>query len=53
MTTEDGLPRMIHEALLSGLTVIFNGHEVEDIPKEREPSEFASTVQKVLESLDD
>lgn len=53
MTTEDGLPRMIHEALLSGLQVIFNGREVRDIPREREPSNFASTIEKVLESLDD
>jgi len=51
MTTEDGLPRMIHEALLAGLQVIYNGEEVTEIPKEREPSEFAAALLKVLGSL--
>jgi hypothetical protein len=51
MTTEDGLPRMVHEALLCGLQVIFNGQIVEDVPKEREPTEFASTFRKALDKL--
>lgn len=51
MTTEDGLPRMVHEALLCGLKVTFNGREVDEIPKEREPSEFASTFRKALNAL--
>jgi hypothetical protein len=53
MTTEDGLPVMVHEALLCGLQVIFNGQEVREIPKEREPAEFAAAVLKVLDSLRD
>jgi len=51
MTTEDGLPRMVHEALLCGLQVIFNGQIVKDVPKEREPTEFASTFRKALDDL--
>jgi len=48
MTTEDGLPRMLSEALLSGLEVEFNGEQVKDIPRERVPYEFASTFERVL-----
>jgi len=51
MTTEDGLPRMVHEALLCGLQVTFNGQIMEDVPKEREPTEFASTFRKALDEL--
>jgi hypothetical protein len=51
MTTEDGLPRMVHEALLSGLEVIFNGQEMREVPREREPAEFAATFRKALDSL--
>jgi hypothetical protein len=49
MTTEDGLPRMLSEALLSGLTVVFNGEEVKQIPPERDPNTFASAFMRVLE----
>jgi hypothetical protein len=49
MTTEDGLPRMLSEALLSGLTVIFNGEEVKQIPPERDPNAFAAAFMRVLE----
>jgi len=48
MTTEDGLPQMIHEALLSGVQVTFNGVEIQDVPKEREPSYFASIFKTTL-----
>lgn len=51
MTTEDGLPRMVHEALLAGLKVTYNGQEVESVPQEREPAEFAATFKRILESL--
>jgi len=51
MTTEDGLPRMVHEALLCGLEVIFNGDVKKDVPKEREPSKFAATFLKTLDQL--
>jgi len=51
MTTEDGLPRMVHEAILCGLQVIFNGREIRDVPVEREPSEFAIAFRKVLSRL--
>jgi hypothetical protein len=51
MTTEDGLPRMVHEALLSGLKVIYNEHEVTEVPPEREPSQFAKTFEKAYSSL--
>jgi hypothetical protein len=42
---------MVHEALLSGLQVIYNGQEVKEVPPEREPSQFASTVKSILENL--
>jgi hypothetical protein len=48
ITTEDGLPRMIHEALLCGLKVEFNGEEVTEIPKERDPVEFAKSFRTAL-----
>jgi hypothetical protein len=51
MTTEDGLPRMVHEALLCGLQVTFNGQTMKDVPKEREPAEFASTFRKAINQL--
>lgn len=51
MTTEDGLPRMVHEALLCGLKVTFNGQEIRTVPKEREPQKFASTIRKTLDEL--
>ncbi|MGO9645527.1 MAG: hypothetical protein ACLPY5_12360 [Candidatus Bathyarchaeia archaeon] len=47
-TTEDGLPRMLSEALLSGLEVEFNGQKVKDIPRERVPQEFANSLERVL-----
>jgi hypothetical protein len=51
MTTEDGLARMVHEALLCGLRVIYNGKEVTEIPPEREPSQFAYTFKRTLSAL--
>lgn len=53
MTTEDGLPRMVHEALLCGLKVTYNGQEVATVPDEREPSKFASTFRKALRTAHD
>jgi hypothetical protein len=50
MTTEDGLPRMLSEALLCGLQVIFNDKEVNEVPAERDPREFARTFKRILES---
>jgi hypothetical protein len=52
MTTEDGLPRMVHEALLCGLEVIYNGKTMKEVPKEREPAEFAATFRKTIYQLD-
>lgn len=51
MTTEDGLPRMIHEAILSGLKVIYNGREVTEVPPEREPAQFAHTFEQAFEGI--
>lgn len=48
MTTEDGLARMVHEALLSGLRVLYNGKEVTEVPPEREPQRFAATFKRVV-----
>ena len=52
MTTEDGLPRMIHEAFLAGLEVIFNGNHITHIPLEREPEEFSRAFLAAIGSLD-
>ena len=51
MTTEDGLPRMVHEALLAGLKVTYNGEEMTLVPKEREPAEFAATFTEAVQNL--
>lgn len=51
MTTEDGLARMVHEALLCGLKVIYNSKEVTEVPPEREPSQFAYTFKQTLSSI--
>ncbi len=51
MTTEDGLPRMIHEALSCGLEVEFNGKMINEIPPERDPNEFAKSFNKVLSAI--
>jgi hypothetical protein len=34
MTTEDGRPRMVDEAFLSGLQVIFNNEKIQEVPPE-------------------
>jgi len=51
MTIEDGLARMVHEAILSGLKVIYNGKEVTEVPPEREPSEFSNTFKQAVASI--
>jgi len=52
MTTEDGLPRMLSEALLCGLEVEYNGKNVTSIPPERDPREFARAFRGFLDSID-
>jgi len=49
MSTEDGLPRMIHEALLSGIEVMYNGREIKELPRERDPAVFAERFREILE----
>ena len=51
MTTEDGLARMVHEALLSGLRVVYNGKEVTEVPPEREPRQFAATFKRIVSGI--
>jgi hypothetical protein len=51
MTTEDGLARMVHEALLCGLKVIYNENEITEVPPEREPSQFAEAFKRAVKSL--
>lgn len=51
MTTEDGLARMVHEALLCGLQVIYNGKEVTEVPPEREPSQFSYTFKRAVSTI--
>ncbi len=52
MTTEDGLPRMIHEALLCGMKVIYNGEEVIEVPPEREPTKFTERFVQAIGTID-
>jgi hypothetical protein len=52
MTTEDGLPRMIHEALLCGVKVMYNGEEVIDVPPEREPAKFTEKFVQAIGTID-
>ena len=51
MTTEDGLPRMVHEALLAGLKVSYNGEEMTEVPREREPAQFALVFKKEVSTI--
>jgi hypothetical protein len=51
MTTQDGLPRMIDEALLSGMEVIFNGRVIDKVPPERDPVEFADRFEQELSKI--
>jgi hypothetical protein len=48
MTTEDGQPRMVDEAILSGLQVIFNGKKIQEVPPERDPTVFAKRFEQEL-----
>jgi len=51
MTTEDGLARMVHEALLCGLKVIYNGKEINEVPPEREPKQFAASFKQSVSGI--
>jgi hypothetical protein len=51
MTTEDGLARMIHEAVLCGLKVIYNGKEVTEVPPAREPHQFATAFKQAVSTI--
>lgn len=51
MTSEDGKPRMVDEALLCGLEVIYNGEEVREIPPERHPEVFAEKFCEELSKI--
>jgi hypothetical protein len=51
MTTEDGLARMVHEALLAGLKVIYNGQEMTQVPPEREPAQFALAFKNAVTTI--
>jgi len=51
MTTEDGLPRMVDEALLSGMEVIFNGRVIDKVPPERDPVKFADRFEQELSKI--
>jgi hypothetical protein len=51
MTLEDGLPRMPHEALLSGIEVVYNGEQVTEVPSERDPRQFALSFANAVASI--
>jgi hypothetical protein len=46
MTTHDGTPRMVFEALLSGLDVIWNGNKVTSVPEELTPEYFLEKLSE-------
>ncbi len=48
MTSQDGLPRMVDEALLCGLEVIFNGRKITERVPERDPEVFARRFEEKL-----
>jgi hypothetical protein len=48
MTSQDGLPRMLDEALLCGLEVIFNGKKITSTVPERDPEVFARRFEEEL-----
>jgi hypothetical protein len=48
MTSQDGLPRMLDEALLCGLEVIFNGKKITNTVPERDPEVFARRFEEEL-----
>jgi hypothetical protein len=51
MTLEDGLPRMVHEALLAGIEVIYNRDRVLEVPPERDPRQFSLSFAKALNAI--
>lgn len=51
MTTQDGAPSMLDEALLCGLEVIFNGRKVTKILPERNPDVFARRFEEELRRI--
>jgi hypothetical protein len=51
MTTEDGMPQMLHEAILAGLEVIFNGEIIKEFPQERLPEHFIESFTKAIEKI--
>jgi len=51
MTTQDGMPRMVDEALLSGLEVVFNGRRMTEVLPERDPDVFARRFEEELRKI--
>jgi hypothetical protein len=51
MTTHDGTPRMIYEALLCGLEVIWNGKMIESVPSEVTPEHFVAEFTRNVDTL--
>ena len=48
MTTHNGLPRMVDEAILCGLEVTFNGKAVKEVAAERDPEVFAKKFEEII-----
>ena len=48
MTTEDGMPEMLHQAILAGIEVIFNGEIIKEFPRERLPDHFVESFTKAI-----
>jgi len=42
---------MVHEALLCGLKVIYNGKEINEVPPEREPRQFAASFKQATSEV--
>ncbi len=51
MTTQDGMPSMVDEALLCGLDVMFNEKRISQIQPERDPAVFARRFEEELRTV--
>jgi hypothetical protein len=53
MTSEDGLPQMLHEAILAGLEVVHNGAIIRESPPERDPAHFCKSFTEALKTINE
>ena len=51
MTTQDGMPRMLDEAVICGLDVMFNGRKIRKVLPERYPDRFVQRFSEELQKI--